>query len=493
MFLIFPFIFFTNLIWFSKVVSLLDVLDNNSLFPPLNSDYQQYNIMFRGIENLDASCFYGRSLGFQFSPSITRIFRFIGLILATYSLSWESSVALSSLIRGGRMLLNPEQRAKHIIKVTREASIGFCRGFWNLSEFTMPSLFCPVMATCEKTEIKLAGTLSLESVNGGFVQIHEPSSHTGPRPIALRVLSFQQRFGLNSSSSRNLTLSPYLVIHCHGGGYVATSSKSHETYLRSWAKSLECPLISIDYSLAPENPFPRPTEEVLYAYAWILINHEKFESLSVGDSAGGNLIVSVSLKLVELGVKRLPDGLVPIYTPFLFQYLPSPSRVLSFMDPLLHMGVVIRCAAAYSGTYTDEELDKDASFKESPNVPANNGHRSLQDYVDQVQRAQNESLLDFTQGSQSIVSLINLSLFNKSVPEQPNFDSPAKETDDKRLDKTVGFVIPSENVGGGGESQDEGDNRPNAEDDEEDSAMQSVRVDADPAHISCRQQILTNA
>nr|CAD2183057.1 unnamed protein product [Meloidogyne enterolobii] len=153
------------------------------------------------------------------------------------------------------------------------------------------------------------------------------------------------------------------------------------------------------------------------------------------------------------------------------------------MDPLLHMGVVIRCAAAYSGTYTDEELDKDASFKESPNVPANNGHRSLQDYVDQVQRAQNESLLDFTQGSQSIVSLINLSLFNKSVPEQPNFDSPAKETDDKRLDKTVGFVIPSENVGGGGESQDEGDNRPNAEDDEEDSAMQSVRVDADPAHI----------
>lgn len=39
----------------------------------------------------------------------------------------------------------------------------------------------------------------------------------------------------------------------------------------------------------------------------------------VGDSAGGNLIVSVNLRLVELGAKRLPDGLVPIYTPFLFQ------------------------------------------------------------------------------------------------------------------------------------------------------------------------------
>lgn len=41
----------------------------------------------------------------------------------------------------------------------------------------------------------------------------------------------------------------------------------------------------------------------------------------VGDSAGGNLIVSVNIRLIELNVKRLPDGIVPIYTPFLFQVL----------------------------------------------------------------------------------------------------------------------------------------------------------------------------
>jgi hypothetical protein len=44
---------------------MMDVLDESSLFPPLDSDYQQYNILFRGIESLDGSCFYGRSLGFQ--------------------------------------------------------------------------------------------------------------------------------------------------------------------------------------------------------------------------------------------------------------------------------------------------------------------------------------------------------------------------------------------------------------------------------------------
>jgi len=83
-------------------------------------------------------------------------------------------------------------------------------------------------------------------------------------------------------------------------------------------------LVSIDYSLAPENPFPRPTEEVLYAYAWILNNPESVgwtgeKICMVGDSAGGNLIVSVNLRLIQLDVKRMPDGIVPIYTPFLFQ------------------------------------------------------------------------------------------------------------------------------------------------------------------------------
>lgn len=55
----------------------------------------------------------------------------IGIVLATYSLSWQSgTAAFGSLIHSGKLLLNPEQRAAHIIKVTREADIEFCRGFW---------------------------------------------------------------------------------------------------------------------------------------------------------------------------------------------------------------------------------------------------------------------------------------------------------------------------------------------------------------------------
>jgi hormone-sensitive lipase len=69
-----------------------------------------------------------------------------------------------------------------------------------------------------------------------------------------------------------LPQSPALIIHCHGGGFVAQSSRSHEIYLRDWACQLKVPILSIDYSLAPQAPFPRALEEVLYAYCWAINN-----------------------------------------------------------------------------------------------------------------------------------------------------------------------------------------------------------------------------
>lgn len=66
--------------------------------------------------------------------------------------------------------------------------------------------------------------------------------------------------------------SPFLVVHFHGGGFVAQTSKSHEPYLKSWAQELGAPILSIDYSLAPEAPFPRALEECFYAYCWALKN-----------------------------------------------------------------------------------------------------------------------------------------------------------------------------------------------------------------------------
>uniref|UniRef100_A0A914Q949 Hormone-sensitive lipase n=1 Tax=Panagrolaimus davidi TaxID=227884 RepID=A0A914Q949_9BILA len=382
---------------YQQVIAGMEMFAENSLFPPLEGEYERYTSFLRGIESLDTSCFYARPLGFQFSPSVARIFRVIGFVLATYSLSWDKEEGpISSFLNSGKYLMSPEQRALRIVKVIRESDIEFCKGFWNLSELGMMSKwFCPVMAVCDMREITLHGPLPLRTKSGEIILVPEPSSHTGPRPIPYRMISVVAREGLTSSPAKHKP-SPFLLIHCHGGGYVATSSQSHETYLREWACAINCPIVSIDYSLAPENPYPRATEEVLYTYTYILNNPKKFgwtgqKLVMVGDSAGGNLITSITLNLIQINAARLPDGIIPVYTPFLFQYLPSPSRVLSFMDPLLHMGVVIRCAAAYTGAKLDDELAAKGTLS-STNTTQVNGHKSLYQYVDEVQKAQH---LDF--------------------------------------------------------------------------------------------------
>ncbi|VBB27319.1 unnamed protein product [Acanthocheilonema viteae] len=443
---------------------------DNCLFPDLNGDYAKYQAMLGGIEVLDPSCFYGRSLGFQFPPSIGRIFRLIGVILAIYSLSWEKGGStLGSFLNSPRFILSPEQRAKRIVKVTREADIEFCRGFWNLSEFgsQVPRIFCPNMAINELREIGWVGSITMATTNGSTVKIPEPSSYTGRRPVKIRVLSYCHRQDLSPAGSQNQLLpSPYLLLHCHGGGYVATTSKSHETYLRVWAKLLNCSIVSVEYSLAPENPFPRPTEEVLYAYAYIINNATQLgwtgeKICMIGDSAGGNLIMSVSLKLVQLDVKRIPDGIITIYSPFLFQeiyktalllsiinvsvlqYLPSPSRLLSCMDPLLHMGVVLRCIAGIS-----EQKDTDKG-----------GHKSLQEYVKQVQKMQRDDTVGL-EGSSSIVSLVNLADIT-STTEIHNMSAISKAKNKQ------GFSDDT-NV---------------SEEDEDDTCLSRVQIKSDPLHI----------
>jgi hypothetical protein len=88
-------------------------------------------------------------------------------------------------------------------------------------------------------------------------------------------------------------------------------------------------------------------------YAWCLLNKEALgwtgESIiCVGDSAGGVLVTNIVQRAIIHNV-RIPDVLVPIYTPFLCTYSLSPSRLLSIMDPLLNYGILWRCLAAYCG------------------------------------------------------------------------------------------------------------------------------------------------
>ncbi|GJQ10540.1 hypothetical protein GpartN1_g2331.t1 [Galdieria partita] len=143
-----------------------------------------------------------------------------------------------------------------------------------------------------------------------------------------------------------------LVVHIHGGGFIAQSSSSHAVYLKEWAVDLpnSC-IVSIDYKLSPEYKYPVALEECTYVYTWLLKHHELLGTTAerivvVGDSAGGNLALAMTLKLLIRGL-RVPNGIVLAYPALYLFPAWSPSRLLSLFDPLLPASVLETCMKAY--------------------------------------------------------------------------------------------------------------------------------------------------
>jgi acetyl esterase/lipase len=90
-----------------------------------------------------------------------------------------------------------------------------------------------------------------------------------------------------------------VIIYLHGGAYIAGSPNTHRGLAARIAKASESPALFIDYSRAPENPFPAALEDVIKVYKW-LIEQKKINPKKIaiaGDSAGGGLALATLIKL----------------------------------------------------------------------------------------------------------------------------------------------------------------------------------------------------
>jgi hormone-sensitive lipase len=62
---------------------------------------------------------------------------------------------------------------------------------------------------------------------------------------------------------RNENVYETVIIHFHGGGFIALSSCTSQTYTRKWANALKVPVFSVDYGKPPEFRFPYPVLDCL--------------------------------------------------------------------------------------------------------------------------------------------------------------------------------------------------------------------------------------
>jgi monoterpene epsilon-lactone hydrolase len=101
-----------------------------------------------------------------------------------------------------------------------------------------------------------------------------------------------------------------LIIYLHGGSYTAGSFNSHKDLVQRLSREAKCKIITIEYGLAPEHPFPKGLNDVIKIYNWS-INEEKYKPnkiVIVGDSAGGGLALATLVKLRDLGIKLPAAG-----------------------------------------------------------------------------------------------------------------------------------------------------------------------------------------
>lgn len=90
------------------------------------------------------------------------------------------------------------------------------------------------------------------------------------------------------------------ILHIHCGGYVLGSPEQSTPLTRPTAAQQDCVIVSVDYRLAPETPFPGPLEDCYAALVWMTAQADELGIDSahigvMGDSAGAGLAASLAL------------------------------------------------------------------------------------------------------------------------------------------------------------------------------------------------------
>jgi acetyl esterase/lipase len=86
-----------------------------------------------------------------------------------------------------------------------------------------------------------------------------------------------------------------ILVWFHGGGWITGGIGYSDQFCRSLADGTGCEVLSVDYRLAPEHPFPAAVEDALAAVRWVASAGR--EVVVGGDSAGGNLAAVAAQEL----------------------------------------------------------------------------------------------------------------------------------------------------------------------------------------------------
>ena len=144
----------------------------------------------------------------------------------------------------------------------------------------MREAYAMLNATGSKAEMASVTDRTVPGPGGDIpVRVYVPTTEPGPRPV---------------------------LVYFHGGGWVIGDLETHDSTVRALASGSGATVVSVDYRLAPEHPFPAPLDDCLAAVRWVAdhgaeIDVDPARLAVAGDSAGGNQAAAVALALRDTG------------------------------------------------------------------------------------------------------------------------------------------------------------------------------------------------
>jgi acetyl esterase/lipase len=138
-----------------------------------------------------------------------------------------------------------------------------------------------------------------------------------------------------------------VFFHLHGGGYVLGNPARSRPFTTEFALKARCHVVSIDYRLAPEHPFPAAVTDALVAYSALLASGQSPETIAIGgEFAGGGLAVATLIAARNAHL-AMPAALLAI-SPWTDMDCSAPSiAALAHTDPLLSARTLREMADAY--------------------------------------------------------------------------------------------------------------------------------------------------
>jgi acetyl esterase len=160
------------------------------------------------------------------------------------------------------------------------------------------------------------------------------------------------------------------LVYLHGGGWITGDLGYADEILRFLARDAALTVVSVDYRLAPEHPFPTPLQDAYAALVWASENVAGGGALMIGgDSAGGNLAAACSVLAVQEGGPQL-DLQVLIYPVLDHDFDRSSYDMCATSFPLGRVDLVY-CFDQYvpDAARRDSPLVSPARFEDPASLP----------------------------------------------------------------------------------------------------------------------------